>query len=254
MRKWGLILATGMIFLLTCSISAIADEIKVGAGAAPVENVLKPIKEPFEKATGIKLIIIASGPKIALMDLGKGAVDAAAAGLSFDDWMGLMKKEGAEVKDPSSLQQITVGKDKIIVLLHKDNPISKLSKEQLKGIFTGKTTNWKDVGGKDMPIIVVWGKLIPGTNSLFIKHILDGEPQTKDVLEATTAEDVRQNVVSNQEAVGIGPVAVVNATVKSPETPEISRPIILLTKGKPSPNVQKLIEFIKGDGQKYIRQ
>ncbi|MDA8214089.1 MAG: substrate-binding domain-containing protein [Nitrospiraceae bacterium] len=257
MRRPGLLLIAAIVFLLTFSIgsiSAFAEEIKVGAGAAPVENVLKPIREHFEKAAGIKLTIIASGPKLAMIDLEKGAIDAAAAGLTFEDWMNLMKKEGAEVKDPAALQQVTIGKDKIIVLLHKDNPISKLTKEQLKGIFTGKISNWKDVGGKDMPIIVVWGKLIPGTNSLFVKNILDGESQTKDVLEATTAEDIRQNVASNAEAIGIGPAAVVDATVKSPDTPEVSRPIILVTKGKPSPNVQKLIDFIKGEGQKYIRQ
>lgn len=239
---------------MSLSLGVYADEIKIGAGAAPTENVLKPIKEPFEKATGIKLQIISSGPKIALQDLEKGAVDAAAAGLSFDDWMDLMKKEGAEIKDPSSLQQVNIGKDRIIVLINKDNPVSKLSKEQLKGIFTGKITNWKDVGGKDMPIIVVWGMLIHGTNSLFIKNMLDGESPTKDILEATTAEDVKQKVASNPEAVGIGPVAVIDSTVKSPETPEISRPITLLTKGKPSINVQKLIDFIKGEGQKYIKQ
>jgi len=254
MKRFRLILVVAIACLLTFSISVSATEIKVGAGAAPVENVLKPIKEHFEKATGIKLTIIASGPKIAMQDLERGVVDAAAAGLTFDDWINLMKKEGVEVKDATALQQVTIGKDKIIVLLHKDNPVSKLSKDQLKGIFTGKITNWKDVGGKDMPIIVVWGKLIPGTNSLFIKNMLDGESQTKDILEATTAEDVRQNVASNPEAVGIGPVAVVDATVKSPETPEVSRPITLITKGKPSPNVQRLIDFIKGEGQKYIKQ
>ncbi len=252
-RSCALFLMLWMCFLLLWNHSAFAEEIKVGAGAAPTENVLKPIKEPFEKATGIKLAIIASGPKMALIGLQKGEVDAAAAGLSFEEWMGLMKKEGAEVQDAASLQQVTIGKDKIIVLTHKDNPVSKLSKEQLKGLFTGKIGNWKEVGGKDAPVLVVWGKLIPGTNSLFIKNIMDGESQAKDILEATTAEDVRQNVASNPEAIGIGPMAVVDATVKSPESPEIARGIILLTKGKPSPAIQKLIDFIKGEGQKYIK-
>lgn len=254
MKRYVLTLAVCIMSILMLSIGAFAEEIKIGAGAAATENILKPIKEHFEKATGVKLTIISSGPKLSMIDLEKGAIDAAAVGLTFEDLLILMKKEGAEVKDPASLQHVTIGKDKIIVLLHKDNPVSKLSKEQLKGIFTGKITNWKDVGGKDMPIIVVWGKLIPGTNSLFVKNILDGESQTKDVLEATTAEDIRQNVASNPEAVGIGPVAVVDASVKSPETPEVSRPIIFITKGKPSPNVQKLIDFIKGEGQKYIKQ
>lgn len=253
MKRFCLILTAAVSFIFSLSIGAYADEIKIGAGAAPTENVLKPVKEHFEKATGIKLHIISSGPKIAMRDLEEGAVDAAAAGLTFDDWMGLMKKEGAEVKDPASLQQVTIGKDKIVVLVHKNNPVSKLSKEQLKGIFTGKTGNWKDVGGKDMAIIVVWGKLIPGTNSLFVKHMLDGGSLTKDVIEATTAEDVRQNVSSSPEAVGIGPVTIVDANVNSPETPEISRPIILVTKGKPSANVQKLIDYIKGEGKTFLK-
>ena len=254
MKKYGLAIALVVIFLFTLSISVFAKEIKVGAGAAPTENVLKPIKEHFEKATGIKLQIISTGPKNAMQDFENGSVDAVAAGLTFDDLMSLIKKEGVEIKDPASLHHVTIGNDKIVVLLHKDNPVSRLSKEQLKDIFTGKIDNWKDVGGKDMPIIVVWGNLTPGTNSLFIKNILDGESQTKDVLEATTAEDVRQKVAPNPEAVGIGPLAVVDESVKSPEIPEISRPIILVTRGKPSPNVQKLIDFIKGEGQRYIKQ
>lgn len=240
--------------IFTLFSTSLAQEIKIGAGAAPTENIFKPIKEPFEKATGIKLNIIASGPKIAMQDLEKGAIDAAAAGLSFQDWLDLMKKEGAEVKDPASLHHVVIGKDRIVVLIHKDNPVNRLTREQLEGIFTGAITNWKDVGGKDMPIIVVWGKLIPGTNSMFIRHILGGKSPLKDVLEATTAEDVKQNVAANPEAIGIGPLAVVDNTVKAPEIPEVSRPITLVTKGKPSPNVEKLINFIKGEGQKYIKQ
>lgn len=248
----GSLVLVPALFLMSGVTGVAAEEIKIGAGAAPTENVLKPVKQPFEKATGVTLNIISSGPKLALEDLQRGTVDAAAAGLSFDDWMGLMKKEGSEVKDPASLNQVTIGKDSIIVLVHKDNAVKQLSKEQLKGIFTGKITNWKEVGGADLPIIVVWGSLIPGTNSLFTKHILDGESTVKDALGATTADDVKQNVAANPEAVGIGPAAVVDATVRSPATPEVSRPITLLTKGAPAPNVQKLLDFIKGEGQKYI--
>jgi phosphate transport system substrate-binding protein len=242
-----------VLFLVfaTCSI---ADEIKIGAGAAPSENVLKPIKDAFEKTSGHKIALVSSGPKIALQDLEKGSVDAAAAGLSFDDWMSLMKKENAELKDPGAYQQFLIGKDRVIVLLHKDNPAKKLSKDQLKGIFTGKIQNWKDVGGKDAPIIVVWGSLIQGTNTMFQKNIMDSEPLVKDVLAATDAPDVRQNVSANPEAIGIGPVAILNETVASPETPEVARMITLLTKGAPSAKVQKLLDFIKGDGQKYIKQ
>lgn len=238
---------------VTATLSAHGEELKIGAGAAPTENILKPIKEAFERGTGIKLFIISSGPKNAFVELDRGQVDAAAAGLNFEEWMELMKKEGYEVKDPSLFKPITIGKDKIIVILHRDNPVDRLSKEQLKAIFTGNIDNWKSVGGADLPIIVVWGSLIPGTNSMFVKNMLDGQPVRPEVLGATTAEDVRLNVSANREAIGIGPMALIDPTVKSPETPELSRDIVIMTKGEPSAAVLKLINFIRTEGPKYIK-
>jgi phosphate transport system substrate-binding protein len=242
------------IFLVLTNKVFSQEELKIGAGAAPVENILKPIKPYFEKATGIKLQILDYGPKQAMLELEKGVIDAACAGLTFEDWLDLMKKEGVPVRDPASLNFVEIGKDRIVVLIHKDNPVNELSKDQLKGIFTGKITHWKEVGGKDMPIIVVWGKLIPGTNKLFVEKILDGEPVLKEVLETTTAAEIKNIVAITPEAIGIGPLAVVDGSVKAPKIPDISRPIILVTKGKPSAKVQKLIDFIKGEGQKYIKK
>jgi len=242
-----------LIALLTAATPAMAEELKIGAGAAPTENVLKPIEAAFEKASQLDLSIIANGPKQAFIDLERGAVNAAAAGLSFDDWMSLLNKEKVTVADPAAYQAVVIGKDKVIVIVHKDNPVPKLGKAELTAIFTGKTTNWKDVGGKDAPILVVWGGLTQGTNTMFIKHIMDGAQPTNEVISASTAEDVRQNISVNPEAIGIGPQAIVNSTVRSPETPEVARPITLITKGAPSAKVQKLIDFIKTEGPKYIK-
>jgi phosphate transport system substrate-binding protein len=247
-----MVVAAAFLCVMTAG-AATAEELKIGAGAAPVENVLKPVREAFEKATGIRLSVTPSGPKVALQDLERGTVDAAAAGLTLPDWLAMMKKEGAEIKDPASINAVTIGKDRIVVITHKSNPVKKLSREQLQGIFTGKIESWKELGGEDQPILVVWGKLIQGTNSMFVAKILDGKAQTKDVIEATTAEDVRQNVAANPSAIGIGPAAIVNGSISAPEVPEVARDIILVTKGKPSANTQKLIDFIKGEGQKYIR-
>src|SRR6185369_15777070 len=140
-------LALCLVLLFSASLTCLAEEVRIGAGAAPTENILKPAKAPFEKATGLTLGSFASGPKNAFVNLEKGTVDAAAAGLSFDDWLALLKKEGVAVTDPKAYQSTVIGKDRVIVLTHKSNPVKDLSKEQLKGIFTGKTTNWKDVGG-----------------------------------------------------------------------------------------------------------
>lgn len=253
MKRYGLMLVTTIILALTLSIGAYAEEIKVGAGAAPSNSILKPVKEHFEKATGIKLTLIEQGPKLAMQDVLNGTIDAAGAGLTIDEWIAMMKKEGVEV-NKADLQVHIIGKSKAVVMVNRANPVTKLTKEQLKGIFSGKITNWKDVGGNDMPIIVVWARLTPGMNSLFINKALDGITVTKDVLEATTGPDLRQHIASNPEAIGISASSVADDTVKVPEQPEATSDIILVTKSSPSPNLQKLIDFIKGEGQKYVKQ
>ncbi|GAM11801.1 phosphate-binding protein PstS 1 [Geobacter sp. OR-1] len=231
------------------------DVIKVGAGAgAPTENILKPIKEPFEKATGMQLSIVSAGVKAALLDLDADTIDAAAAGMAFPDWMNFMKKEGAEVKDTSKYLPVVLGKDRIAVIINKENPVAKLSKEQLQKIFSGEVENWKAVGGGDMPILVCWGQLQQGTNNTFIKQIMDGKAVTKDVLAVSSAHEVHNAVVANPSAIGFGPGGIVNETISAPAIPDISRDITLVTKGKPTPKVQKLIDFILGEGKKYIRQ
>lgn len=232
-----------------------SEMIKVGAGAgAPTENILKPIKEPFEKATGIQLNILSAGVKAAMVDLEAGTIDAAAAGLAYQDWLSFMKKEGAEVKDPTAYTPFVIGKDRLAVIVNKENPVTKLSREQLQKIFSGEIDNWKDVGGTDMPILVVWGQLQQGTNNTFIKQIMDGKQIVKDVLQVPSAAEVKITVMANAMAIGFGPGGVVDATIKAPEIPDIARDITLATKGKPSPKVQKLIDFILGEGKKYIRQ
>jgi len=238
--------------LLAFAVFGYAQEISVAGGGASFDNVLKPIKEPFEKAAGIKLNIIASGPKVALMDMDRKSRDALLVGLTIGEIEELMKKEGVVLSSGAKLQYTEVGSYDIALLMHKDNPVSSLNKEQLKGLFTGKITNWKDVGGKDSPVIVVWAKLTPGINNNFIKSVLDGAQVTKDVLDVSTSADVKQSVTSNPEAIGIGPLGVIDNTIKSQIIPEMKRPFLMVTIGEPKPDIKKLIDFIKGEGQKYI--
>ncbi len=254
MKNCRVVFIALVVFLSGFVLNVYAEEIKVAGGGGPVDNILKPVKEHFEEATGIKLNIIPSGAVIAFKELGKGSIDASSAGFSFEDLISTLKKEGNDVQDISAYQPVTIGKGNIYTIAHKDNPVANLTKDQLKGIFTGQISNWKDVGGKDIPIIIVMAKLNPATNNTYMKAVLDGVPFAKDVLEATTSDDLKQNILSNPEAIGFGPATIADTSVKVIGTPEVSRPIILVTKGSPSPQVQKLISYIKGEGQKYVKQ
>jgi phosphate transport system substrate-binding protein len=240
------------VFVMVCGAAA-AQEVKIGAGAAATENVFSKLKEPMEAATGLKLVLISNGPVDAVKELDKGSIQAAAGGLTFPDWMAMMEKEGYAIPDKGAYKFRVIGKDVIKVLTHKSTQVTKLSKDQLKALFTGKATNWKEVGGADVPVALVWGEKIPGTHSVFQKEIMDGEPYGKSGnVQATTAQDVKEKVAVTTGGVGLGPSSVVDASVLAPEIPEVGRPITLITKGAPSPEVLKMLEFIQGDGQKYL--
>lgn len=232
-----------------------AEEIIIGGGAAPLENVFKKIKEPFEQATGINLKLNSEGPDQAFINVEKGVTEVAAAGLSYESWLDLMKQKGHEITNPKDYKYRVIGRDKIRVLTHKDvATVKSLSKDQLKGIFTGAITNWKEVGGPDLAITVVFPTKMTGTNKLWQEKIMGGGEWAKtnrqDVAEAT---DLKKKIAETSGAVGAGPLAAQDqGNLHSPETPEVGRPITALTKGAPSANVQKLFDFIAGEGQKYL--
>ncbi|MBI5056006.1 MAG: substrate-binding domain-containing protein [Nitrospirae bacterium] len=243
-------------FILTSGISSFASEIKVGAGTTASSSVLTPVKEHFEKAAGVNLTILNYGSKAAMKELDAGNVDAAMGAHTSGELIDMLKKDGYEVKDPTAFQETIIEEPKsYIIVVHNDNPVSKLTSEQAKGLFTGKIENWKDVGGKDAPVIVIWGKLLEASNKHFIDTILDKESVTKDILEVTTMADVKESLASLPDAIGYLPAGMIDASVKSPEAPvSKTKPINIFTKGKPSADVQKLSDYIKGEGQKYIKK
>ena len=75
---------------------------------------------------------------------------------------------------------------------------------------------------------------------------------TPKAMTATTAEDVKSRVIRNPGGVGLGTLSQVDYLVNSPTTPDIGRPITLITKGAPSEGVKKMLDYISGDGQRYI--
>jgi phosphate transport system substrate-binding protein len=227
-------------------------EVKVGAGAAPTENVFKKIQEPLEKETDLKLVLIANGPYEALVDLDQGKVDAASGGLTFGDWLAMMEKKGYQIPDKNAYKYRVIGKDVIQVIAHKGVTVKELSKDQLKGIFSGKISNWKEVGGPDQAIVIVWGAKIPGTQTVFQKQAMDGEAYGKQIQEAGDAVEVKEKVKTTPGAVGLAPVNLVDDTVAAPKIPEVGRPITLITKGEPNPQVVKMLEYIRGPGKKYL--
>ena len=245
----------GALVALVLSATALyaADEIKVGGGGASIATVFKPVKPHFEKDTGSILVISQSTPKNGLIDLMDGTVDVATAGVPLEAMIKGAEKEGVKV-NAAALESKVVAVNRTVLLVHPSNSVQALTKEQVKGIFTGKFVNWKEVGGSDSPILVAWGKLTPGQNAQFSAKILDGEAVMKDIIDTTDYFGIKDTVAATPEAIGIDPFALgADGTVKVILTePALNADIIVVTKGKPSAKAQKLISYVTGAGSKYI--
>ena len=243
------VIGTAVLMAVTLSSLALADEIKVGAGVAPAE-IFNRIKGPFDNASGLKLTVVTKGAVGLLQELDTGSVEMSAIGLSFPDWMDLATKEGYKIPDRNVYKSRGIGKDLVRVIVNKTNPVKKLSKEQLKGILSGKIVNWKEVGGKDLEIILFRSTSMPGPQAIFQKQVMEGEGHSKKFKEVITLEDVKKEVAQLPGAIGL--VTAPDASVFAPDIPEVGRPITAITKGVPSANVLKLFDFIRGEGQKYL--
>jgi len=231
--------------LLASFIPAHADEIRIEGGASAITTVFSPIKEAYESSTGDKITIVLTNPMKAFISLEKGEVDMASLNsLAVEDALGKAKAQGVAI-DPTTLHRTEVATSSLVVFLNKANKVKKLSKEQLKAIFTGKVTNWREVGGADDEIIVYWGKETPYLNKLFSKTILDGEPVTPKAKPAGDHFQLREIVVATPGAIVINSSGLITPSTKAPEIPPMKLPILVFTKGPPSEKVQKLLKYYK---------
>ncbi|MBI4681710.1 MAG: substrate-binding domain-containing protein [Nitrospirae bacterium] len=246
-----------VVSLLTCSIAWSEEIVKLHGSTTVQKRIMEPGKEALEKVTGIKLELVGNGTGNGLEDLVKGKCDAGMASEELADAVASMKA-ATGLEAPAVLKANVITTDIIKVIVHPSNSVAKLSKEQLKGLHTGKIANWKEVGGVDMPVIVVTSHLGSATKKVFQKMIMDGEPYVVGAIEVETTRKEIDNVGEFPEGIGAVSQGFINLPgnkekVKIVETQEISRPLMLITKGEPSPAVKKVLDFFNGEGKKYIK-
>mgnify|MGYP002783238508 CR=1 FL=1 len=169
------------------------------------------------------------------------------------------------------IEENIVAIDGIAVVTHKDNKVSDLTTDDLKKIYTGEITNWKDLGGDDQAIVVVGREAGSGTRGAF-EEILGIEDACKYAQELNETGAVMAKVSETAGAIGYVSLDVVDDTVKSLKLDGVKasektikdgsytlqRPFVMATKGKiseQSKEVQAVFDFINSEaGQKVIEQ
>ena len=158
--------------------------------------------------------------------------------------------------------------DGIAVIIDKSNSVTNLSTDQLKQIYTGSVNNWSQIGGPDLPIVVIGRESGSGTRSAF-EEILEIEDQAEYSNEINSTGGVMAKVASTPGAIGYVSLDIINDTVVPVQINEVepteenikagsyslSRPFVMATKGEISEQndvVQAFFEYLSSEEGKEL--
>jgi len=190
------------------------------------------------------------GSSVGVSNVAEGVVDIGNASRGLKD-----EEKNLGLKDHE------IALDVIVVIVHSDVPLDNLSKQQVYDIFTGKVTNWKDVGGPDQAINVVVRDEASGTREMFDEKALNKEAPMAGAIECNSNGIVRQTVSSTPYSIGYISLGYLDSSVKAlmydgiegsketavDKTYPLSRFLHMFTKGEATGLAEAFIEFVLSD-------
>ena len=233
----------------------------VGAGAHFSWFIFDRLKGELEQAAGVTLELHGEG---SLLGVGCNAgIKTALKTVAEYDTFGFTccPLSPQEIEE----KQIVVHRlayEPIMILVHWDNPVDNLSQQQVRDIFSGAITNWKEVGGEDKPILVV-GRLHckkrPGHWKTILKSTDEFAPRRINV---KSARDMARRIAEFPNAIGhIGstwlfdrgqPIKVISVDGRRPTAASLRdrsypffRELSAVTRRNPPPTVKKIIQHVK---------
>ena len=225
------------------------------AGSTTVQPLAEKFAEEFKLIhPGVTVTIQGGGSSVGVKSAAEGIVDIGAA--------------SREIKpDEPALVKHLIAKDGIAIIVHPSNTISDIAKEQVRDIFSGRITNWSEIGGPDEQITVVAREEGSGTRSAFEEMVMDKELITNNAILQSSNGAIRTTVVNDPNSIGFLSLGYVDSAIKALSingipcstataldgTYPIVRPLYFLTATEPTGLVKDFLDFCTGtEGQTIV--
>jgi phosphate transport system substrate-binding protein len=221
----------------------------------------------------VRISVTGGGSGTGIASLINGTADIANASRE-------MKSEEVKAAQANGITPVefVVARDAIAVVVNPSNPVRALNLQQISDIYTGKITNWREVGGDDRPIVLLSRESNSGTYVYVLENVIRmGDPKSKllftpDTLLMPSSEGISTEVRQNPNAIGydglgyVTPDQKVLAVARDASSPyvlpsvanvnngtyPISRPLYMYTIGEPSGQVKAYLDWVLGPGQKLV--
>ncbi len=251
-----------MIGLALSPALALSSESLTGSGCSvSVPGYLTDLARDYEKETGVSVLVLGGGSVRGLTDLAEGRTDFAASCQSKTS------------EDPEDFEYIIASWDALVFIVHKSNPLSSITPQQVRDIYNGRIDNWKELGGPDLNLIsvITTTKGFGGIGEALEKYILSGKrplKQKNSTMQASSVaiwEQLVEDMPEGFASTGFGSarkrkvkmlkvngVAPTKETIISGKYP-FRRPLYIVVKKNARPAVRQFVDFIVSKkGQKLI--
>lgn len=230
------------------------------SGSTTVQPLAEKLAEAFmTENTGIRIDVQGGGSSVGVKAAGQGTSDIGMASREIKE---------SELAEFPKLNVIVIARDGIAIVANADVTVSDLTVEQVRDIFSGKITNWKDLGGEDENIIVVSREEGSGTRGAFEELVMGKDALiTASAILQPSNGSIRTTVSTTPYSIGYMSFGYLDDTIKAisiggiaPTEPNaadgsypIVRPLNMLTNGEPTGAVKAFLDFILSDaGQKLV--
>lgn len=227
------------------------------SGSTSVGPLMEKVQEKYEENNSVILEIQQNGSGAGIKDVISGISE-----------IGMSSRELKD-EEKSSVKGTTVAYDGIALLVNPENKVKNISLEDVKNVYTGKITNWKELGGEDAPIVVISREEGSGTRDAFQEIVgYKSEELTKEATISDGSGAVKTTVAGNKNAIGFASFEYIDETVSALNVNDveptadnvkggqykISRPFLLVTKSDSvTENGQKLIDYVLSpEGQQIV--
>lgn len=191
-----------------------------------------------------------------------------------------MKPEEIEAARANGVSPVefVVARDAIALVVHPSNPLNSLTLTQISQVYTGRITNWRELGGENRPIVLLSRESNSGTYVYFLENVIrlgdkhSGLLFSPDTLLMPSSEGISSEVRQNPNAIGydglgyVTPdqkvVAVARDNANPPVFPSvrtvndgtypISRPLYMYTAGEPKGQIKDYLDWILNEGQRLV--
>jgi len=239
-----------MMLAMAAPRPALADPLLLSGSSTVQKLVLEPAQKALEKKTGVMIDCSGPGSINGVKALMKGEVAAATASCPLDV---VFQETGIPAE--GTYQEHVLQQDSVVAIVHPGNKVKGLTLAQLAAIHSGKITNWKDVGGPDGRIVVVVPPPSSGTRAFIRDTVMQGAAFAENAYVTVTDREAIDIVAKSPIAIGMlseGFVRMNKGKVKVVKTPPLKRPLSIITRDEPSPELKAVIQFLKSKEAKTL--